>query len=470
MIQKLLVVLFGGSEYVLRAFPLVCGTASIFLFYRVAKDYIDAKAVALALGLFAISNRLIYYSSEVKQYSTDVAIALLLYAISIHVASRRLSISKAMLFGFIGAIAVWLSHPAAFVLTGICATLGLSALLRKDWTRVGRLAVACSIWVLSFGIVYFVSLRALSQNDVLLDFWDEHFMPFPPSCLSDFAWFIKAFLSFVKYVLGFALGDLIGIPVFEEGVFLPGLENLPRVHLAGVVFLVAIAFISALIAVSSFLIGCVSMLARKREKAFLLLSPGFFALLASGLRKYPFGSRFLLFMLPAALIMIAAGTSFVREKTKGKPAIITGILIVLLFSYPSILAGYHLVRPRTVEEIRPVLSYLEKHWRKGDALYIYYGSLRAFSYYSERYGLDEIDHTAGTESRDDLDGYLEELDKLQGGSRTWILFSHVCTWSGVDEEEFFISHLDRMGTRMRFFGAPGASVYLYNLSSTRIDG
>ena len=368
MVQKLLVGSFGGSEYVLRLFPLVCGIVSLFLFYRMAKDYIDPKAVALALGLFGISNRLIHYSSEVKQYSTDVAVALLLYVVTIHVQSRKLSISSITLFGLVGAIALWLSHPAVFVLTGIGATVALLSLFRREWARIGRLAIACSIWISSFAILYFISLRGLSQNRVLLNFWNEHFMPFPPSSPSDIVWFLKAFLGFIKYTLGFALGDLIGIPVFEEGVLLPGLEHLSGTHFAGVIFIASIAFISAIIAISSFLIGCVSMLARNKRKALLLLSPAFFALLSSGLRKYPFGSRFLLFMLPAALIMISAGISFVREKTKDKSAIITGILVVLLFSYPLILTGYHLVRPRTVEEIKPVLNYIEEHRRKGDTL------------------------------------------------------------------------------------------------------
>jgi len=94
MVQKLLVVSFGGSEYVLRLFPLVCGVVSVFLFYRMAKDYVDPKAVMFTLGLFAISNRLIYYSSEVKQYSTDVVVVLLLYVMTIHLQSRKLRISR----------------------------------------------------------------------------------------------------------------------------------------------------------------------------------------------------------------------------------------------------------------------------------------------------------------------------------------------------------------------------------------
>ncbi len=58
---------------------------------------------------------------------------------------------------------------------------------------------------------------------------------------------------------------------------------------------------------------------------------------------------------------------------------------------------------------------------------------------------------------------------MRGNERAWILFAHVCTWSGIDEEEFFVDHLDKMGKRMQSFKAPGASVYLYDLNNTGID-
>jgi predicted membrane-bound mannosyltransferase len=78
LLEKSAVRLWGGGEYVLRLFPLLAGIASVLLFYRLASKALPARAVPVAVGLFAISPSLIYYSSEVKQYSSDVAIALLL--------------------------------------------------------------------------------------------------------------------------------------------------------------------------------------------------------------------------------------------------------------------------------------------------------------------------------------------------------------------------------------------------------
>jgi hypothetical protein len=66
-------------------------------------------------------------------------------------------------------------------------------------------------------------------------------------------------------------------------------------------------------------------------------------------------------------------------------------------------------------------------------------------------------------SRDFWRNYINDLDKLRGNKRVWVLFSHVCTWEGVDEEKYFLSYLNSIGTKMDAFKSVGASVYLYDL-------
>ena len=46
--------------------------------------------------------------------SSDVFITLLLYTIAIHILSKPPTTSRIFLFGTIGAIAIWFSHPAVF--------------------------------------------------------------------------------------------------------------------------------------------------------------------------------------------------------------------------------------------------------------------------------------------------------------------------------------------------------------------
>ncbi len=141
---------------------------------------------------------------------------------------------------------------------------------------------------------------------------------------------------------------------------------------------------------------------------------------------------------------------------------IAGVLLVgLLFLNPVLSAGAHLVKPRTVEEIEPVMKFLREHQRSGDILYLYYGAWHAFKYYSKRYDFTDSRYVLGISSRDDRNKYVRDLGQLHGNRRVWILFSHVYK----DEEALLSYYLDTNGTRLDSFRSEGAAVYLYDLDS-----
>jgi hypothetical protein len=91
MLERSALHLFGSGEYALRLFPFLAGMISLLLFYQLAKQSVPTGAVPIALGLFATSAPLIYYSSEVKQYSGDVPIALLLWSAAIYYATCKIN-------------------------------------------------------------------------------------------------------------------------------------------------------------------------------------------------------------------------------------------------------------------------------------------------------------------------------------------------------------------------------------------
>ena len=102
--------------------------------------------------------------------------------------------------------------------------------------------------------------------------------------------------------------------------------------------------------------------------------------------------------------------------------------------------------------------------RPGDILYMYSSAQYAFRYYSNRYGFKEGDYIIATWSRDNWKKYDEDMDKLSGNKRVWVLFSHIWNGSGVNEEKYFLNHLNSMGKRLDALKKTGASVYLYDLS------
>ena len=82
---KYLCTLWGDGEMVLRLIPLVSGLLALALYYPLARSLTRPQAALIALGLFAFSRYAIYYSAEVKQYSTDLACTVLILLLSYHV-------------------------------------------------------------------------------------------------------------------------------------------------------------------------------------------------------------------------------------------------------------------------------------------------------------------------------------------------------------------------------------------------
>ena len=290
------------------------------------------------------------------------------------------------------------------------------------------LFIAVIIASASLGINYVMSLEILSKDQSLLEGFQNSFMPLPPDSLADIQWFGYVFLRMFKNPLGLSIYEL-------------------------------------LLAVLSFFVGVVVMSHKKRKILLILVLPILLTLFASGMKKYPFEGRLLLFSAPLMILIIAEGINFIRIKASQGSTIVGITLVGILLFHPVILAGYHLIKPRAPEELRPVVEYLKEHHKEGDITYLYYATVKAFRYYADRLDFFENDYIVSVESRHDWSNYYKDLVILKGNKRVWILFSHVIKWYGVDEEKLFLSYLDIFGSRLDEFRASGASIYLYDLSN-----
>ncbi len=76
VIERMMVRLPLPTVWAARLIPLLCGIASMFLMRSVARRYLLARAVPIAVGLFALDDWLIYYAAEIKQYSSDITLTL----------------------------------------------------------------------------------------------------------------------------------------------------------------------------------------------------------------------------------------------------------------------------------------------------------------------------------------------------------------------------------------------------------
>lgn len=422
VLVKLAALAFGYNEYALRLTPLVCGLAALPLFYLTARRFIRPPAVPIALGLFALAESLVYYSSELKQYSGDVTAALALYLWAFLPLTRPVTPLKALVAGLTGAIIIWFSHPAAFILAGIGTVLVVRNLYGRAWKTLGWLVLTGGLWGVSFLIFYLVSVQAATANQGLLDFHNVFFMPLPPFTPANLTWLVTNFFF-----------------IFEN----PGSLGMAGPGILGC------------------LVGGVYYYKGNNLLFWALILPFGYILLASGLHKYSFGGRLVLFLLPALFFLIAEGIVVLREATRNSFPAAGLILVVLLFSQPAAGALGAVGVPRTKEEIRPVLSYYQANRQPGDQLYVYYGADTAFRYYKAELGLPPDCCIMGIDSRDDWNKYPADLDKLRGKPRVWVMISHI--WE--DENIFFKYYLDSIGKKLDNPETTGSIIYLYDLSN-----
>ncbi|AGA31167.1 glycosyltransferase family 39 protein [Singulisphaera acidiphila] len=314
LVERFCFQLLGDRPFVLKIFPLLCGIAALFLFVRVAERCLRPNAVWIALALFAVSDDLIYFASELKQYSTDVAMGLLcdLLALDLLV-SRPAQGLRLVRFTVVGAVVVWFSHPVAFVLAGLGIVLIASALAERAWKKGLCLALMCMVWGGSFVFVYVVSQEQLGHRGTMWAFWAFAFPPRPWTVFGGAEWLVRSVLY------------LFANPIEIQTPLGPTL--------------------SALLSFGFFLIGCASFVRRKANQPLgMLVAPGLITLFASCLHLYPFHGRLLLFLVPALLLLIAEGVAWVIEWVGSRA--FQGVLLGGLFLLPTLQATYHLFEPR----------------------------------------------------------------------------------------------------------------------------
>ena len=134
-VEKLSAELFDKGEYALRAFPLLCGIVGLLLYPKLALRVVGPAGAVIAVALFAFSEPLIYYSSELKPYAGDIAATLAIALVGLATLDHRLSIRRAVAYGFLGFVLIQLTYAGILAAAGTGAALITIFLL----TVVGRI-------------------------------------------------------------------------------------------------------------------------------------------------------------------------------------------------------------------------------------------------------------------------------------------------------------------------------------------
>lgn len=293
--------IFDYETYSMRLFPLLCGITALVLFSRLARQSLAPGAALIALALFSLSSDLIYYSSELKQYSTDLALSLLVTLVARNLLNRPVDLKSGVRLSALAVVSPWLSFSSSFVVAGAGATLLVQRLCRRRFREAAAFAVVGGLWGISFGLCYRATRAMLSQYTTMYIFWDFAFLPFPP----------KDQEGLLKF--GGILLDVFVNPLNMVAPVVPPF---------GVV-----------VPILMLAIGGVSLWRRDRAFFSLLVLPVLLAIVASGLRKYPFHGRLILELVPPFFLLMAEGAEWVRLLNPARTWIYRTTLVLLL-AYP----------------------------------------------------------------------------------------------------------------------------------------
>jgi hypothetical protein len=301
--QRVLASFVSARNHVLRFLPLTAGIAALCLFWRLAPRILPRRPALIALILFALSDDLIYYSSEMKPYSLDAAIGVAITLVASAALGRAPSARAVVWLAVLAVSAPWFSFASAFVVAGCGTVLILDALLAGRvrtalvWTLIGL------AWLASFLVAHQAAQAILSPYTTMYRFWDFAFLRihYPPSrsdLLDNAGLLLETFVNPLNFLSRDAPRWLV----------LP-----PLIFLA---------------------LGTASM-ARRSPRDFVLLTlPIVLALVASTLRRYPFHGRLLLELVPAFFLLIAQGTEWIAPRPPNRTGIAYKVVLMLFLAYP----------------------------------------------------------------------------------------------------------------------------------------
>lgn len=323
----------GDGEFALRLISFSASLVSLPLAWIAARRMLPASGALLAFALVALNGRLIYYAGELKQYESDVVVALVaLLALSGPIlrpaedppSRRRLLGSLALGIGL-----QLVSHAAIIVLAGLGSAIVLGECRRGKHRFALRWCLVGAGWVAAFAALYAAFYHHGTSSDFLLAYWQSAFAA-APTTVEGLRWYPAA-------------AERLSATLLR--VSPPGLGT------------------------AAVLLGVLWFARSSRRRLLAIASMFPFLWVASLLKAYPLADRLLLFSAPMLLILAAGSLAWVGfEGQAPRRRALWIIAATCLVAGPARSAFRDAARPISLGDPTAVLKELERLAQPGDTV------------------------------------------------------------------------------------------------------
>jgi hypothetical protein len=167
--------------------------------------------------------------------------------------------------------------------------------------------------------------------------------------------------------------------------------------------------------------GCAALWRSHRKTLLgLLVAPAACTMVASALHKYPFSDRLVIFLIPTAILLVAAGFEGFLRWLPARWIWIAPVLLAALLTEPAIVNVKAAVHRPLKEEMKPALVSLKHRLHRGDAVYVYFRGRPAYEYYAPLLDFEPTRIYLGNRA-EGATSVIADLAPLKGIPRVWIL-------------------------------------------------
>lgn len=437
---KVSTMLFGENEYALRLMPWAFGMMTPVFFWLIARRFVTGVVLIGGLLLIAVSPALIWYGGNVKQYSSDITIAMILVWLALRYREHSRGTWSAVVAGLVGGLLITCSQPAVVTAFLLCTMLATEMLLSRPKRQLLAFMWLAAGWGLGALAATVFALHTVDPATMehMRDFWAGGF-PSTESPIGFLTWY------------PLQIAQTFGVFLFFIASAIPPLKQ--------------IAVTLAVLAVPGF----VYLLQRDRWRAALLLTPLIGALIMATFQLLPFRHRVGLHATWPILVFALASFAALRARFPRGGRFLIPVALVVLIGLPSAAILATGGPPyRGHQEMRPILEEFAAYRRPEDAVYVFHGARHAMYFYGPAYGVEPDEWTEGGEHYGDNRAYLREIDAFRGTSRVWFIYTQMLSYKAPKD---IISYLEEIGVRLELlrdpFGSDGqgdAAAYLFDLS------